>query len=83
MKLILLIPNIILMVIAGYNLANDLNVASPNYLLIKMVHLSVLIITVVFMALIIKSMFTVKYIDIPEEEITEDTEYNEYELQHN
>lgn len=83
MKLMLLIPNFALMAIAGYNLSVEFSgTESSGYLLSKLLHIAVLLITVFFTVVIVKSMFYVKYVEIPAEEITEDAEYNEYELRH-
>ncbi len=83
MKLLLLIPNFVLMAIAGYNLANEFEKnAEPNYLLFKLLHAAVLLITIVFAYIIVKSMFTIRYMEVQQQLQPEDMEYNKMEIQH-
>jgi len=83
MKLLLLIPNFILMGIAGYNLFNEFTKAGePNYLLFKILHGIVLALCIYFAAAIIKSMFTIRYVEVPEKQPQQTAEYGKLELKH-
>ena len=81
MKLMLLVPNFILMAIAGYNLFNEFTkTGEPNYLLFKILHCIVLALSIYFAVAIVRSMFTIRYVEVPEKQ--PEAEYNELELQH-
>jgi len=81
MKLMLLVPNFILMAIAGYNLFNEFTKTDePNYLLFKILHCIVLGLSICFTIAIIRSMFTIRYVEVPQKQ--PEAEYNELELQH-
>lgn len=82
MKLLMLLPNLVLIAISGVNLSNEFaKNAMVNNLAVIVLHLSVLIMCIVFVALIVKSMFKVKYTEIPEQDVIETTDsYEEYKL---
>ena len=83
MKLLLLIPNFVLMGIAGYNLANEFSkTGEPNYILFKLLHFSVLLISLVCTVMIVRSLFTIRYVEVPQTQTSTIEEYNEMELQH-
>jgi formate hydrogenlyase subunit 3/multisubunit Na+/H+ antiporter MnhD subunit len=83
MKLLLLIPNFVLMAIAGFNLANEFSkTGEPNYILFKLLHFSVLIISLACTVTIVRSLFTIRYVEVPQERSEAIEEYNEIELQH-
>jgi len=63
MKLILLLPNIALFAISFFNL-ND-TTAQPN-IAVTLLHLFVMLICLTFTGLIIRSMFTLKQVEIDE-----------------
>jgi hypothetical protein len=58
MRLLLLIPNVIFIIISGYNLWSDFSTQNPDYLSYKVLHATVLACCVVFTSLIIKSIYT-------------------------
>ena len=75
MKLLLLLPISALLAISGYNLSTG-----SNNLAVMLLHFFVMALCIVFAALIIKSMFAIKYVEMPE---TEDKQaYEELNLQH-
>lgn len=81
MKIVLLIPTVVLMAISGYNLSIEFaKTGEPNYLIFKALHLTVLLISIICAGAIIRSMFKIKYVEIPERK--EEENYNELELQH-
>lgn len=82
MKLLLLIPNFILLAISGYNLSIDFfNPEMKGSIVVTLLHLVVMAVCLIFIALIIKSIFVIKYIELPEQ--TQDTQrYQEINLQH-
>ncbi len=65
MKLLLLVPNFILMLISGYNLSENTIVSSAdsNYITFNFLHVLVLAVCTLFVVLIVRSMFKVSYID--------------------
>lgn len=67
MKLLLILPNLVLIAVSGINLYNELNTGRLNNLAITVLHFSVLIMCLVFVGLIIRSMF--KVVDTTEEEL--------------
>ena len=82
MKLVLLIPTFVLMAISGYNLSVEFAKASePNYLLFKAIHLTVFLISVACAGAIIKSMFTVRYVEVKSKKRIKQSSYNDIELQ--
>ncbi|MHA3786638.1 hypothetical protein ACX0HA_00395 [Flavobacterium hauense] len=81
MKLLLILPNLLLIAISGINLYNELSVAQVNKNLSVMVlHFSVLIMCLVFVGLIIKSMF--KVIEVEETDYAATSGYKEIDLRH-
>ena len=82
MKLVLLIPTFVLMAISGYNLSNEFaKTGEPNYLLFKAIHFTVLLISIVCAAAIIKSMFAIRYVEVKKYDNIKEA-YNDIELQH-
>ncbi len=76
MKLLLIVPNLVLIAISGINLSNELSdVQVDKNFSVIVLHLSVLVMCVVFVALLVKSMFKIV--------VAEDHNYaettNEYE----
>lgn len=69
MKLLMILPNLVLIAVSGINLSNEFSNTQSNNFAIMVLHLSVLIICVTFVALIVKSMFKIV--------VTEDTGYAE------
>jgi len=57
MRLLLLLPNIIFIIISGYNLWSEFNTETPDYLTYKVLHATVFISCSVFSFLIIKSIY--------------------------
>jgi hypothetical protein len=82
MKLLIILPNLLLIAISGINLFNELSVAQMNKnLSVIVLHASVLIMCVVFVALIVKSMF--KVVEVEDTGYVENTpEYEELGLRH-
>jgi len=77
MKLILLIPTAVLMAISGYNLSMEFaKSGEPNYLIFKMLHLTVFLISLISAVAIIRSMFKIKYTETRENKYTEQHTYN-------
>lgn len=82
MKLLMILPNLVLIAISGINLSNELSAdqVSKN-LAIIVLHTSVLVMCMVFVALIIKSMF--KIVEAEDHSYAENTnEYEELNLRH-
>lgn len=75
MRLLLLLPNFALLTISGYNLS-----AGNNNLAVTLLHLMVMALCLTFSALIVKSMFAIKYVEITDTENQE--AYEEMNLQH-
>lgn len=68
MRLLLLIPNLILLVISFYNLANDVAWKNgPNYLSFTVLHVLVMLMCLLFITLILKSVFRLNYVEGNEE----------------
>ena len=83
MRMLLLLPNFVLLAISGYNLYN--NVTTGNFvgsLAVNLLKLLVMALCFVFTAIIVKSMFTVKYIANPDATIAEDDIYKNIVLRH-
>jgi hypothetical protein len=71
MKLLLLLPAFILMSISGYNLSGGYNtpgVETSATITPEMLHMSVILLCVVFISFVVRSMFVVKYTEttVPE-----------------
>lgn len=83
MKLLMLLPNVVLIAISGINLSNEFSGQSLNSnLAIIVLHLSVLAMCLVFSAIIIKSIFKIRYTEVTETQLEGQSSYNELELQH-
>lgn len=82
MKLFLILPNLLLIAVSGINLFNELSVGQVNKNLSVMVlHFSVLVMCLVFVGLIIKSMF--KVVEVEDTGYTQTSpEYKEIGLRH-
>jgi len=82
MKILLLLPNIVLLIVSGYNLANDFSaVNEPNYLAFKILHTLVMIMCITFISLIVKSILSSAYVNAEEYEENHILQ-NENTLQH-
>lgn len=83
MRLLLLIPNLLLLVISGYNLANDFTVqGDPHYLTFKILHLLVMGMCITFISLIVRSLFRVTAIAMNENSTEAVETYEDLNLQH-
>lgn len=83
MKLLMLLPNVVLIAISGINLSNEFSGQElNNSLAIIVLHLSVLILCLTFTALIVKSMFKIKYVEMPDLQTEDSTSYSESAFQH-
>jgi len=72
MKLLLLLPVLALMAISGYNLYNELNAdAVPGNLAVIVLHTAVTAMCLFFAGLLIRSMFTIKYVEKAEKPVRE------------
>lgn len=81
MKLLMLLPNLVLIAVSGVNLSNELSGSTlNNNLAIIVLHLSVLVLCLVFVALIVKSMFSIKYIEITQTQTKGNPVYTEFDL---
>lgn len=82
MKLLIILPNLLLIAISGINLFNELSVAQMNKnLSVIVLHASVLVMCVVFVALVVKSMF--KVVEVEDTGYAESTpEYKQLSLRH-
>jgi hypothetical protein len=59
MRLLLLLPNVVLMIISGYNLADELSWKDePNYLVFKILHILVMLLCLSLSGMIIRSVFS-------------------------
>ncbi|MFL9843871.1 hypothetical protein [Flavobacterium rhizosphaerae] len=82
MKLLLLLPNLVLLSVSGYNLYTGLTTSQgPNYIVYNLLHIAVSIICLTFIGMIIRSLFSIKYIET-EQTFVEEAYYNETNLQH-
>lgn len=83
MRLLLLLPNLVLLAISGYNLSVDFfNPDVKAGIVVTLVHLFVMALCLLFIALIVKSSFKIKYIEVPENTREQEEEYEEFDLQH-
>jgi hypothetical protein len=81
MRLLLLIPNFVLMVISGYNLIGNATWKNePNFLVFTMLHILVMLLCLVFMVFILRSVFVIKYVEVAE--IAEQPQEERYETVH-
>lgn len=62
MRMLLLLPNIFIMSIAGFNLFSELGSENMYYMPIAL-HATVMIISVLFLSALIRSAFKVRYIE--------------------
>lgn len=62
MRMLLLFPNIFIMSIAGYNLFSELDSGNTYYMPIAL-HATVVLLSVLFFSLIIRSAFKVNYVE--------------------
>jgi len=60
MKLLILLPNVVLMAISGINLYNEFQIPNAS-LAVAILHIAVFVLCLTFVSLILKSMFTIKY----------------------
>lgn len=83
MRLLLLLPNLVLLAISGYNLSVDFfNPDAKAGIVVTLVHLFVMALCLLFIALIVKSSFKIKYIEVPENSREQEEGYEEFDLQH-
>ena len=76
MRLLLLLPNFVLIAISGYNLfGRGVWINESNQLVFTLLHLLVMALCMVFITLIVKSVFKVTYIEVPEISEQEDESY--------
>ncbi len=75
MRLLLLLPIFALLAVSGYNLS-----AGNNNLAVIVLHLSVMAVCITLISLVIKSIFAVKYTEMPETEGNQP--YETLDLQH-
>ncbi len=81
MRLLLLIPNFVLMMISGYNLIGNATWKDePNFLIFTVLHVLVMLLCLVFMVLILRSVFVIRYVEATE--ISEQTQEERYETVH-
>ena len=83
MKLLLLLPVLALMAVSGYNLYNELAIDTvPGNLAIIVLHTAVTAMCLFFTGLIIRSMFTIKYVERKERPVLNHAQdYEELTLQ--
>ena len=77
MKLLMLLPNFVLIAISGLNISNELETTGVKNLAVIVLHASVFIMCLVFVALIVKSMFAVVETEVYENEYQTASEQNE------
>ncbi|MGQ2982485.1 hypothetical protein [Flavobacterium sp.] len=75
MRLLLLLPTFALLAVSGFNLS-----AGNNSFAIVIVHLVVMALCITFIALIVRSIFAVRYVEMPE--IESNQAYEALDLQH-
>jgi hypothetical protein len=81
MKLLLLLPNFVLLAISGYNLSIEFFTPGVNgTIVVTLMHLLVMAICLTFIGIIVKSMFTIKYIEVIEEEADDAQDYKKINL---
>ena len=68
MKLLMLLPNIVLMAISGINLYNEFQLSNAN-LAVAVLHFAVMVMCLTFVTLIVKSMFRVKYTEVEDRQL--------------
>jgi len=67
MKIFLLLPNLILFTISYFNLSEPVAHGQQQNIVVTLLHVFVMLICVAFTTLIVRSMFTVKSIELEEE----------------
>ncbi|WP_128389299.1 hypothetical protein [Flavobacterium cerinum] len=83
MRLLLLLPNLLLLAISGHNLSVDFfNPETKAGIVVTLMHLFVMALCLLFIGLIIKSLFSIKYIEEPENSSEQEKKYGEFNLQH-
>lgn len=75
MRLLLLLPILALLAVSGFNLS-----AGNNSFAVVVLHLVIMALCVTFIAMIVKSMFTIRYVEMPEKESKQ--AYEGLDLQH-
>ncbi|WP_294823125.1 hypothetical protein [uncultured Flavobacterium sp.] len=75
MRLLLMLPLLALLAVSGFNLS-----AGSNNLAVIALHLIVMVICIAVIAMIVKSIFRIKYIEMPEKE--SEQAYESLDLQH-
>jgi hypothetical protein len=68
MKLLMLLPNIVLMAISGINLYNEFQLPNAN-LAVAVLHFAVMVMCLTFVTLIVKSMFRVEYTEVEDRQL--------------
>lgn len=77
MRFLLLIPNFILIAVSAYNLtANETLNNDGSYFPYTLLHLLVMLICILFVAMVIKSAFAVKYTETAESIADNAAKYN-------
>lgn len=66
MKLFLLLPNMVLFTISFYNLLDGFSAGNHQNIVITLLHVFVMLICVLFTGMIVKSMFTIKSVEVRE-----------------
>ena len=82
MKLLIILPNLVLIAVSGINLSNELfNTQQATNLAVMVLHFSVLILCITFVALIVKSMFKV-IVTEDNSYVENNAEYEELNMRH-
>ena len=71
MRLLLLIPIFILMGVSGYNLAGGYNapgIEQTTSVAPEMLHMGIILMGMIAVSLIVRSVFTIKYTEVEQEE---------------
>jgi hypothetical protein len=68
MKLLMLLPNIVLMAISGINLYNEFQLPNAN-LAVAVLHFAVMVMCLTFVTLIVKSMFRVECTEVEDRQL--------------
>ena len=72
MKLLMLLPNLVLIAVSGFNISNEYTTQGANNFAVMVLHASVLIMCLVFVSLIVRSMFTIVEVEDTREYETAD-----------
>ena len=83
MKLLLLLPVLALMAISGFNLYSELNTdAMPGNLAVIVLHTAVTVMCLCFAGVLVRSMFTIRYVEEQERPVLRHAEnYEDLTLQ--